>query len=162
MNKDAFIDTYGGIFEHSPWVAERAWALELGPAHDSAEGLWHAMARVFRAASATERLDVLDAHPDLAGKLAAAKRLTAESTTEQASAGLDTLTDVERRTFTDLNEEYTAKHGFPFIIAVRDNTKDSIMAAFKRRIRNDSETEFNEACQQVERIAQLRLQELLP
>nr|WP_073140915.1 allantoinase PuuE [Litoreibacter ascidiaceicola] len=162
MDKATFINTYGSIFEHSPWVAERAWELELGPAHDSAEGLWNAMARVFRAASPTERLEVLDAHPDLAGKLAAAKRLTAESTTEQASAGLDSLTDEERRAFTDLNEEYVAKHGFPFIIAVRDNSKASILAAFHSRINNDSETEFAEACRQVERIAQLRLQELLP
>lgn len=162
MDKDTFITTYGSIFEHSAWVAERAWGLELGPAHDSAEGLWNAMARVFRAASATERLEVLDAHPDLAGKLAAAKRLTTESTTEQASAGLDSLTDEERQAFTDLNEEYVTKHGFPFIIAVRDNTKSSILDAFKRRIRNDSEAEFIEACRQVERIAQLRLQEILP
>ena len=162
MDKDTFINTYGSIFEHSSWVAERAWGLELGPAHDSAEGLWNAMARVFRAAGETERLEVLDAHPDLAGKLAAAKRLTAESTTEQASAGLDALTDDERQSFTALNEEYVAKHGFPFIIAVRDNDKDSILAAFKRRIRNDSESEFVEACKQVERIAQLRLQEILP
>lgn len=162
MDKGTFINTYGSIFEHSPWVAERAWGLELGPAHDSAEGLWNAMARVFRAASATERLEVLDAHPDLAGKLAAAKRLTAESTTEQASAGLDALTDEERQAFTELNEEYITKHGFPFIIAVRDNTKASILEAFRRRILNDSEAEFAEACRQVERIAQLRLQEILP
>jgi OHCU decarboxylase len=162
MDKDTFTTTYGRIFEHSAWVAERTWGLELGPAHDSAEGLWNAMARVFRAASATERLEVLDAHPDLAGKLAAAKRLTTESTTEQASAGLDSLTDEERQIFTDLNEEYVTKHGFPFIIAVRDNTKASILDAFKRRIRNDSEAEFIEACRQVERIAQLRLQEILP
>jgi OHCU decarboxylase len=162
MDKQTFTDTYGSIFEHSPWVAERAWALELGPAHDCAEGLWNAMARVFRAASATERLEVLDAHPDLAGKLAAAKRLTSESTTEQASAGLNALTDDERQSFTDFNEEYTSKHGFPFIIAVRDHDKSSILEAFQRRIRNDSEVEFNEACHQVERIAQLRLQEILP
>ncbi|SDW98042.1 allantoinase PuuE [Litoreibacter albidus] len=162
MEKDAFISTYGGIFEHSPWVAERAWGLELGPAHDSAEGLWNAMARAFRAASTTERLEVLDAHPDLAGKLAAAKRLTAESTSEQASAGLDALTDEERQLFTRLNDEYVAKHGFPFIIAVRDNDKASILQAFQQRINNDSADEFAHACTQVERIAQLRLQEILP
>jgi hypothetical protein len=102
----------------------------------------------------------LNAHPDLAGKLAAAKRLTAESTSEQASAGLDALTDAERSAFTDLNTAYTAKFGFPFIIAVRDHDKAGILAAFRRRIDNDRETEFAEACRQVERIAELRLLDL--
>ena len=88
--------TFGGVFEHSPWIAERAWALELGPAHDRPAGLHNALARMFRSASHEERLNVLRAHPDLAGKLAQAKRLTAESTAEQASAGLDALTDEER------------------------------------------------------------------
>ena len=107
-------------------------------------------------------MGVLRAHPDLAGKLAAAKRLTAESTSEQASAGLDALTDAERETFTRLNMEYVAKHGFPFIIAVRDHDKASILAAFERRINNDTATEFAEACKQVERIAEFRLMDILP
>jgi OHCU decarboxylase len=85
--------------------------------------------------------------------------LTAESTSEQAGAGLDLLTDEERSTFQALNAEYVARHGFPFIIAVRDNTKATIMAAFKRRISNDRDAEFAEACKQVERIAELRLME---
>ena len=108
------------------------------------------------------RLGVLTAHPDLAGKLAAAKRLTAESTAEQASAGLDALTDDERAHFTVLNDAYAEKHGFPFIIAVRDHTKASILAAFGKRIAHDHETEFSEACRQVERIAEFRLRDLLP
>jgi len=107
-------------------------------------------------------MGVLRAHPDLAGKLAAAKRLTAESTSEQASAGLDALTDAERETFTQLNTDYVAKHGFPFIIAVRDHDKASILAAFERRINNDTATEFAEACKQVERIAEFRLMDILP
>ena len=102
---------------------------------------------------------MLNAHPDLAGKLAQAKRLTTDSTAEQASAGLDALTDAERQKFTELNDAYTGKFGFPFIIAVRDNTKASIMAAFERRIGQDRDTEFAEACKQVERIAELRLRE---
>jgi OHCU decarboxylase len=105
-------------------------------------------------------LGVLKAHPDLAGKLAAAKRLTAESTAEQASAGLDALTDDERTAFQRLNTEYVAKHGFPFIIAVRDHDKAGILAAFDRRIGNETETEFAEACRQVERIARLRLEDM--
>ena len=162
MDKPAFTEAYGGIFEHSPWVAEHAWALELGPAHDSAAGLHAAMVRAFRAAPSADRLEVLDAHPDLAGKLAAAKRLTKESTSEQASAGLDALTDTERATFTQMNEDYITKHDFPFIIAVRDHDKASIMKAFLRRINNTSEAEFLEACAQVERIAYHRLTDMLP
>jgi OHCU decarboxylase len=162
MDEASFVRTFGGIFEHSPWIAERAWQLELGPAHDSAGGLHNALCRAFRSASETERLGVLTAHPDLAGKLAQAKRLTPESTAEQASAGLDALTDEERQTFTRLNSAYVEKFGFPFIIAVKDNTKASILAAFQTRIENDRATEFATACRQVERIAMHRLRDLLP
>ena len=162
MDLETFVARYGSIFEHSPWIAERAHDLELGPAHDSAIGLHNALTRMFRSASREERLGVLTAHPDLAGKLAAAGKLTAESTAEQAGAGLDMLTDAERETLTRQNEDYVAKHGFPFIIAVRDHDKASIMAAFTRRIDNDTETEFAEACRQVERIAEFRLKDLLP
>ncbi|MFZ0097443.1 MAG: allantoinase PuuE [Gemmobacter sp.] len=162
MTRDRFVERFGSIFEHSPWIAERAFDLELGPAHDTATGLHNALARMFRAASADERLGVLRAHPDLAGKLAQAKRLTAESTAEQASAALDALTDEERATFQRLNDDYVSRHGFPFIIAVRDNTKASILAAFHARIANDNATEFATACAQVERIAELRLKDILP
>merc|ERR1711969_208636 len=149
---------FGSIVEHSDWVAERAFALELGPAHDTPAGLANALARVLRSASEDERMGVLRAHPDLAGKLAAAKRLTEDSSSEQASAGLDALTDAERQRFTELNTAYMEKHGFPFIFAVRDHDKPGILAAFERRLENDTETEFREACRQVERIARLRLE----
>lgn len=161
IDREKFVSAFGGVFEHSPWIAERAFDLELGAAHDNAAGLHNALARMFRSASADERLGVLNAHPDLAGKLAAAKRLTAESTSEQASAGLDALTDDEREKFTVLNSAYVEKHGFPFIIAVRDHDKAGILAAFERRISNDTDTEFAEACRQVERIARLRLEDML-
>ena len=162
MSKEPFVQKFGGVFEHSPWIAEGAFALELGPAHDSAAGLHNALARIFRRANDQQRLGVLTAHPDLAGKLAAAKRLTAESTAEQAGAGLDQLTDEERAAFADLNNAYVEKNGFPFIIAVRDYDKAGILEAFKRRLDNDRETEFAEACRQVERIARLRLKDMLP
>lgn len=162
MDRAAFVNRFGSIFEHSPFIAERAFELELGPAHDSAGGLHNALARMFRSASHEERLGVLRAHPDLAGKLARAGRLTPESTHEQASAGLDLLTDEERATFTRLNEAYVARFGFPFIIAVRDHDKAGILAAFEARLANDAEAEFRTACAQVERIAALRLQEILP
>jgi len=157
MDRETFVAEFGGMFEHSPWIAEGAFDLELGATHDNAAGIHNALARVFRDASEEQRLGVLTAHPDLAGKLAAAGRLTKESTAEQAGAGLDLLTDEERETFQNLNAEYVERHGFPFIIAVKDNTKSSIVEAFHRRIKNDRDTEFSEACRQVERIAELRL-----
>ena len=162
LNRADFVARFGGIFEHSPWIAEAAWDAGLGAANDTATGLHAAMAREFRLAEDDARLGVLTAHPDLAGKLAAAKQLTAESTSEQASAGLDMLTDEERATFTDLNTRYVDRFGFPFIIAVRDHDKPSILAAFKTRIDNTREAEFKEACHQVERIALHRLQDILP
>lgn len=159
---DDFSQLFGSIFEHSEWVAERAFKGELGPAHDTATGLHAAMCRAFRSASEEDRLTVLRAHPDLAGKLAAAKRLTDASTAEQASAGLDALTDAEKAKFTTLNQAYVEKFGFPFIIAVRDHTKAQILRLFEARLNNDRPTEFATACKQVERIAELRLQQLLP
>ncbi|NDV01883.1 allantoinase PuuE [Pseudoroseicyclus tamaricis] len=162
MRKRRFLELFGGIYEHSRWVAERAYKLELGPAHDSATGLANAMARAFRSASEEERLEVLRAHPDLAGKLAAAETLTAESTAEQASAGLDALTEEERARFTELNKAYMARHGIPFIIAVRDHDKPGILAAFERRLANDTPDEIAEASAQVERIAWHRLKAILP
>ncbi|RJE88092.1 allantoinase PuuE [Paracoccus onubensis] len=161
MEREDFVKTFGGIYEHSPFIAERVWDSEMGAVHDSAEGLAARMAQIFRCASDSERLGVLTAHPDLAGKLAAAKRLTAESTAEQASAGLDALTDAEHSEFTRLNELYTGKHGFPFIIAVRDHDKAGILAAMTSRVENDTPNERVEAERQVMRIAELRLKEVL-
>lgn len=162
LDRPDFVARYGSIFEHSAWIAERAWDGELAPANDTAVGLHFALRTQFRAATPEERLAVLRAHPDLAGKLAAAKRLTADSTAEQASAGLDALTDAEREKFTALNTAYVKKFGFPFIIAVRDNTKASILEAFEKRVSNSAEEEFATACAQVERIALLRLRAVLP
>ncbi len=161
MGKDAFVARFGGVFEHSPWVAERAHQLELGPAHDSPIGLWNAMARVFRSASDEERLAVLKAHPDLAGRLAEAKRLTADSTAEQASAGLTALTDAERARFQELNTAYVERFGFPFIMAVKGRQKTEILDAFERRIGQDRETELQTAANEVLTIARLRLADML-
>ncbi len=162
MSKDTFVRTFGGVFEHSPWIAERAWSLEIGPAHDNAPGVHSLLCRIFRSASEEERLEVLRAHPDLAGRLAAARRLTAESAGEQASAGLDALTDEERARFSELNRIYTERFGFPFILAVRGRSKGEILENFEARIGNSREDEIETACRQVERIARLRLNDLLP
>lgn len=162
MDRATFVATFGGIFEHSPWVAEAAWDAGLAPEADTADGLHRCLCAALAPASAERKLALLQAHPDLAGKLAQAGRLTAESTHEQASAGLDQLTDAERRIFTTLNDTYTARFSFPFIIAVKGRSKAEILAAFETRIANTRDTELATALAQVERIALLRLKDLLP
>ncbi|OCP16233.1 allantoinase PuuE [Ensifer sp. LC163] len=162
LSEADFVARFGGVFEHSEWIARRAFVGELSAANDTAIGLAAALTTVFRAATQEERLAVLNAHPDLAGKLAQAKRLTESSTSEQASAGLDALTDHERARFTELNNAYVEKFGFPFIIAVRGRSKEDILAAFESRIGNDRDSELETACRQVERIALLRLKDMLP
>ena len=156
-----FVKAFGGVFEHSPWIADRAYRMLHGKAYDDVADLHNALADVFREADGERRLEVLRAHPDLAGKLAKAGRLTPESTAEQAKAGLDLLTDDERTAFSGLNDAYMKKFGFPFIIAVRDHDKAGILDAFRHRLENDRKTEFEEACRQVERIAFLRLKDML-
>jgi OHCU decarboxylase len=162
VTRDDFITRFGGIFEHSEWVAVQAFdggalaePLTVGNVHG-------AMVEAFRAATADARLAVLRAHPDLAGKLAIAGGLTEDSKKEQAGAGLDRLTAEEHARFTHVNSTYTEKFGFPFIIAVKGLTKDDILAAFEKRVNNSKEQEFETACAQVERIALLRLIALLP
>jgi 2-oxo-4-hydroxy-4-carboxy-5-ureidoimidazoline decarboxylase len=155
---ESFVETLGGIFEHSPWVAEAA-----APARPfaSLEALHAAMVAAVDAADEGQKFALLRAHPDLAGKLARAGALTDASTAEQASAGLDRLSEEEFQRFTAFNIAYTEKFGFPFIIAVRENTKASILAAFGRRITNSREAEFSTALAEVAKIARLRLTNLL-
>ncbi len=163
MNRTEFIDRFGGVFEHSPFIAERAYDDDLVRGENLTVDRVHAaLVAVFRVASEEERLGVLRAHPDLAGKLAVAGKLTEDSRKEQAGAGLDRLTPEEHARFTELNTEYMRKYGFPFIIAVKGLTKDDILAAFEKRIRNSRAQEFATACGQVERIALLRLEGMLP
>lgn len=157
-----FIEKFGGVFEHSPFIAERAYDAGLILIPLRAKGVHDAMASVFRKASYDERLGVLRAHPDLAGKLAIAGGLTEDSRQEQAGAGLDRLSPAEHARFTELNDAYTEKFGFPFIIAVKGLNKDDILAAFEKRVHNTAEEEFATATGQVERIALLRLTALLP
>ena len=161
QSRAGFIARFGGVFEHSSWIAERALDRGLPPDCGSATQLHDALCAIFRAASRDERLGVLRAHPDLAGRLALAGDLTGDSTREQASAGLDRLTPEELARFTGLNDAYQQKFGFPFIMAVKGRSKDEILAAFSARVDNDADTEFATACGQVERIALLRLEDLV-
>lgn len=158
---DEYVERFGGVFEHSPWVAERAFADGVREPLNASD-VHAAMVQAFRAGTEAERLAVLRAHPDLAGKLAIAGGLTEDSRKEQAGAGLDRLTADEHARFTALNSAYVEKFGFPFIIAVKGLNKDDILAAFETRINNDRDTEFATACAQVERIALLRLGSMLP
>ncbi|MBW3097001.1 2-oxo-4-hydroxy-4-carboxy-5-ureidoimidazoline decarboxylase [Pseudohoeflea coraliihabitans] len=161
MTRDDFIRRFGGVFEHSPFIAERAWDQGLIDQPLQAEAVHKALCAVFRDADAEQRLKVLRAHPDLAGRLAMAGGLTEESKSEQAGAGLDRLTASEHARFTELNERYVTEFGFPFIIAVKGHDKHSILAEFERRITNPVDTEFAVACGEVEKIAGFRIFDLL-
>lgn len=162
MDRPAFVARFGGVFEHSPWIAEAAYDAGLPPDADTAEGLWRAMCQVLRDAPVERQRALILAHPDLAGRLARARGLTAESTREQASAGLDSLGAADYTRFMALNDAYRQRFGFPFIMAVKGRSKAEILAAFERRLGNTPEAEFAEALAQVERIALLRLRDLLP
>lgn len=162
MGRALFVEVFGDIYEHTPQIAARAHAGGLGPECDTAVGLHEAMAVVARAMSKDEKLALIRAHPDLAGRLALAKGLTEDSTKEQGGAGLDRLTPAELKRFTELNDSYKAKFGFPFIMAVKGSTKDEIIAAFERRIGHAPDAEFAEAVAQIEKIALLRLRDRLP
>ncbi|WP_374251692.1 allantoinase PuuE [Xanthobacter sp.] len=162
MPRGLFVERFGGVYEHSPWIAEGAYDRGLTARADTAEGLNEALAAVLRAAPLEKQMGVIHAHPDLAGKLAEAKLLTAESAAEQASAGLDQLTADEKARFTALNDAYKAKFGFVFIMAIRGRSKADILAAFERRLAHDRDTEVAEALAQIERIALLRLSQMLP
>jgi 2-oxo-4-hydroxy-4-carboxy-5-ureidoimidazoline decarboxylase len=162
MDRQEFVSRFGGVFEHSAWVAEQAYDADAIEEPLVADAVHSAMVSVFRCASAEARLAVLRAHPDLAGKLAIAGELTEDSRMEQAGAGLDRLSAEEHGRFTAINRDYTGKFGFPFIIAVKGLNKDDIFSAFETRIHNSREQELATACEQVERIALLRLKSLIP
>ncbi|PVM86116.1 2-oxo-4-hydroxy-4-carboxy-5-ureidoimidazoline decarboxylase [Caulobacter radicis] len=156
MDREAFVTALGFAFELSPWVVERAW--DARP-FDSIEAMHGAMMQVLNAAPLDDRLALIRAHPELAGKAAIARQLTAESTAEQAGAGLDRLTPEEFARFHDLNAAYGKRFGFPFIIAVRLNDKASILRAMQARLANDPEAEIAEAIAQIGLISKLRIQD---
>ena len=158
LDRSAFIEAYGGIYEHSSCVAAAVFDGGLGVADDDPEALAGRMAQVVDAADGEAKLALLRAHPELAGRLAVSGSLTAESTAEQALAGLDRCTPEEFTEFHTLNARYNARFGFPFIVAVRGLSRQDILEAFRSRADNDQETEFATALEQVHRIARLRLE----
>ena len=159
--KALFVEVFGRIWENAPWIAEAAFEAGITPAHDDAETLHTAMAKMMRAAPRDKLKALLLGHPDLAGKLAAAGEMTEESIGEQASAGLDRLAPSERARFTEANDAYKARFGIPFIMAVAGASKDAILQAFETRLQSTPEVEFETALGQVERISLLRLKEIM-
>lgn len=152
MPRDAFVAAFGDVAEHSPWVAEKAWALR--PFADR-NALIEAFAQALRQAPRQAQLALIRAHPDLATRA----RLTADSTHEQTGAGLDRLSREEFERFTRLNANYKTRFGFPFIFAVKGATKEQILKAFEERIGNSPEKEYAIALTQIMRIFRFRLED---
>jgi OHCU decarboxylase len=153
--ESAFVRRYGGIYEHSPWVAAAAEAVIGGD--QRLERLAEVMADCVDNASRERQLELIRAHPDLAGKAQIGGELTAASTSEQRSAGLDRCTPEQYDRFQSLNEAYRNKFGFPFVMAVRDSSREEILAAFAARLENDADVFNDTATTEIYTIARLRL-----
>ncbi len=153
-----FVDRLGGIFEHSPWVPEAVLAQRP---FASKTALHQAMCEAVRAAPASRRLELLRAHPELAGKQARRGELTAASTREQAGAGLDACSAAELEKIARLNQAYREAFDFPFIIAVTGLDRFQIIAAMERRLGNNRDVEFDTALGEVEKIARIRIEQTI-
>jgi 2-oxo-4-hydroxy-4-carboxy-5-ureidoimidazoline decarboxylase len=158
LDDEAFTATVGPVFEHTPWIAQAA--ARQRP-FDDLDALETALAGIVRGAGEEQQTALIAAHPDLAGRVARERRLTPASTAEQASAGLDRLTDAERTRFEELNDAYRTRFGFPFVICVREQTKASILAAMEQRVENTRADEIAAALREIEAIARLRLRDLI-
>jgi OHCU decarboxylase len=158
LERARFVELFGGVFEHAPWVAEQAFP--AGPFR-TIEALHGAMVDTMRGAPRERQFALIRAHPDLAGRAAIAGELTAASFAEQASAGLDRCTPEEFARFQELNDSYKERFGFPFILAIKGRTRAEILAAFEQRLDNTPAAEFEEALRQIARIARLRLEDLV-
>jgi 2-oxo-4-hydroxy-4-carboxy-5-ureidoimidazoline decarboxylase len=157
LNLPEFIRIVGPVFEHSPWIAETTWAQSP---FESVEQLHQALCHTVRAAGHEQQLALIRAHPDLVGRAALAGTLTRESTSEQASAGLNALTSEEIALFQKQNAAYRAKFGFPFVICARLNKKEAILAGFEQRLKNSPAQEQQTALEEIFKIAELRLRAL--
>ena len=157
-DRAAFVAALGGVFEHSPWIAEAAWAARPFPSVDALHG---AMVAVLERATEERKLALIRAHPELAGKEAATGTMTAESVGEQASAGLDRCSPEELRALRSGNRAYHEKFGFPFVMAVKGRSRSEILAALTARIDNTRQVEFGISLEEIVKIARLRLAALL-
>jgi 2-oxo-4-hydroxy-4-carboxy-5-ureidoimidazoline decarboxylase len=155
---DDFVAALANVFEYSPWIAERAASARP---FAGVNQLFDAMKVAVDRAPSELRLALIKAHPDLANKTQRAAGLTAESSAEQNSVGLDQLSDAEYEAFERFNNAYRAKFGFPYILCVRRHTRDSILHDFERRLPNDAKTETQKSIEEICRIAALRLDQLV-
>ncbi|WP_415755384.1 2-oxo-4-hydroxy-4-carboxy-5-ureidoimidazoline decarboxylase [Pseudomonas leptonychotis] len=160
LSREDFVKAFADIYEHSPWVAERAFDLGLDDSSNDIDGLHQRMADLLLSAGHAEQLALINAHPDLAGKAAVRGELTEASTSEQSGAGIHECTAEEFQRFTELNDAYKAKFAFPFIMAVKGSNRHQILAAFEERIHNSTEAEFTRALTEINKIALFRLQAL--
>ena len=158
VSEDEFVKAVGPVFEHSPWIAERAWAKKP---FASAENLHFQLCATVKDSGVAKQLALIRAHPDLVGRLALTGQLTKESTGEQANAGLDKLSPAEIILFQNHNAAYQEKFGFPFVICARLNKKSAILAGFERRLKNSREQEIQAALAEIFKIAELRLRDLI-
>nr|CAA6830848.1 MAG: OHCU decarboxylase [uncultured Thiotrichaceae bacterium] len=157
MSEADFLTLFGGVYEHSQWVAEQTLQHGLDASHSTPAGLSSAMQKVVAAADRERLMALINAHPDLAGKAAVRGELTAESTSEQAGAGISECTAEEFERFQQYNAAYKAKFNFPFIMAVKGSNRHKILAAFIERLENDAEIEYQRALSEINRIARFRL-----
>lgn len=157
-----FTAAFGAVYEHSPWIAERAFRLRPLSGFPSRAALHAALVASVHDATEEEQVALLRAHPELAGREAAAGTLTADSLNEQTRAGLSALTPAEVQRLRELNAQYRRQFGFPFIIAARNNTKAAIFATLEARLHNTRGMELDNALAQVGEIARLRLGDLVP
>jgi len=157
ISESDFLKTYGGVYEHSSWVADAVWAGKQGTSLDSVDDLHDAMRIVVDAATEEAKVTLICAHPDLAGKAAVDGSLTEDSKSEQSGAGLDKCNEEEFEAFQTLNTAYKEKFGFPFIIAVKGLGRQDILTAFRVRLNHDREQEFQTALKQIHKIAGMRL-----
>ena len=157
LDEDGFVAAYGGVYEHSPWIAKTLWQSLGGKVPGSAGKLSLLMAGVLEGADDAAKLALLRAHPDLAGKAAIAGDLTKSSHREQAGAGLDACSAEEFARFERLNAAYKEKFGFPFIVAVKGLTRHDILDQFAARLNNGRDKELQTALNEVNKIARLRL-----
>lgn len=153
LDRAGFVEVTGWVFEHSPWVAERAWSASP---FGSVDALHRTMTEEVKRATSAEQLALLRAHPDLGARA----RMSAASVDEQAAAGLDSLTADEFERLHSLNAAYRARFGFPFLLAVKGSTKDAILRSLEARMEASPEEEFREALRQACRIAQWRLDDI--
>ena len=157
MTAKEFVRTIGPVFEHSPWIAEKA--VTLRPFADL-DILHRTLCKIVSTSAQEEQLALIQAHPDLVGRAAWQGTLTAESTREQTSAGLGQLAHEEIESFQKFNTAYREKFGFPFVICARLNKKEAILSGFQVRLKNSRETEIKTALEEIFKIARLRLQDL--